>query len=256
MPWVWLSGSPTTSSSTSGSAATTLYICDAASPAQAAYQAITHPHWHGQTAASAAANVYSTGTISPSTVVWVDTQGLRYIRNTWVGTGTNTVIWEDCVDQAQYMALAQQRVVRTEEVEREWAQRQEERAREIAEHQRQMAEITARNRAFEIQSTLERDAALARSRELLLSHLTPKQRKTFEENHWFIVKGGITQTRYRIRTTSHTHNIEILRGDVATSRLCGHLRGSLPLHDHHVAQKISLEYDEEAFVRLCNRSAA
>lgn len=173
----------------------------------------------------------------------------------YTDTGT-TIVWEDQVTPAQYLALAHQRVGRTEEMRRDLAERQQERTEA---HQRQIAEDHERWYREHAAQEEQRRAALARSRELLLQHLTPAQRKTFEENSWFIVQGGSTRKHYRIRTTGYTGNIEELAGRLServTYRLCGHLRGPYALHDHHVAQKISLEYDEEAFVRICNRHAA
>lgn len=149
---------------------------------------------------------------------------------------------EDWVDHQQYLALAHNRVaacrVRTEQAERILAE-QAQQAQQAQEAARRMHE--------------EAKAALARSRELLLANLSLAQRKTFEENKWFIVQGGKTKQTYRIRTENYTGNIDVLnRSGKVDYRLCAHCR-HVPLHDHHLAQKISLECDEEYFLGIANR---
>ncbi len=214
-----------------------------------------------QGAAAGAYAAYANQTLttgSTSNTVWLTTNSTWTTSQT-AATGSATTVWwydnqsgwqqEGSVEHWQYVALAHRRVELTEEQRAAEAERV--RARELARQQREEQERLIRE-----QTRAAREAALARSRELLLSHLTPAQRRTFEENNWFIVEGGATRTRYRIHTRGYAGNIEILHEDAAIVRLCGHLRENLPLYDHHVAQKISLEFDEEAFVRLCNRSAA
>ncbi|WP_456679452.1 hypothetical protein [Bradyrhizobium sp. S3.7.6] len=106
--------------------------------------------------------------------------------------------------------------------------------------------------------------AVARSRELLLAHLTPAQRETFEKNKWFIVEGGLSKQHYRIRDAGHmVANIDVLSAplegiDLAPLyRLCGHCDlGAVPLYDQLLAQKMMLEYDEERFLKLANRHRA
>jgi hypothetical protein len=206
-----------------------------ASATNAVYQAIQTGQTGSVLVWNSGLGPTTSGTGALNTIYWTDAE--------------DAIVWEEDVNQAQYMALAQARVAYTEEQLRAIARAQEE-------HERLMAEERARQERAQAQSEERRIAALRRSRELLLQHLTPAQRKTFEENHWFIVQGGQSKKTYRIKTTGYTGNIEELRGDRVTHRLCGHLRGAYALHDHHVAQKISLEYDEETFVRLCNRHAA
>lgn len=160
-------------------------------------------------------------------------------------TATN---WTN-VDATQYLALARERVTISAERQVEIA-----RMREAARRQQQ-EQAEERARIYALQ---QRDIALARerSRELLLAHLTPRQRSTFESLGWFIVHGGKSDTKYRIRADRISANIEVFEGDRMTHKLCGHLRHDLPLFDHVLAQKVSLELDEENFVRICNRHAA
>lgn len=203
------------------------------------YQAITGPQWLTQTTggASTLAQIYRNHTTGTAVTQWID-----------LGTATTgNVYWinsvEDDVQQSQYVVLAQQRVA--------------DQARLVEEQRRLLVEEEARRYREQAELEVQRRAAYQRSRELLLQHLTPAQRKTFEENQWFIVQGGMSKKHYRIRTTGYTGNIEELdHRQRMTHRLCGHLASGYALHDHHVAQKISLEWDEDAFVQICNRYVA
>lgn len=142
----------------------------------------------------------------------------------------------------QYFQLAQQRV----------SIYQARTAEEELAHQRAQAEaIRAQAKAAE-----ERKKAAIRSRELLLSHLTASQRKTFIDKKWFVIEGGQTKTIYRIRDAGHAGNVDIMIGERVTHRLCCHCDYSIPVHDNMLAQKLTLEYDEPAFLRLANRTAA
>lgn len=110
------------------------------------------------------------------------------------------------------------------------------------------------------QRELERHAHLAKERaqELLLSHLTPEQRSSVTAQGWFVVEGGKSKTKYRIRTAHAAANIDVLdaKGD-KTHRLCAHCRASeVPLGDQLLTQKLMLECDEDAFLKIANRHAA
>jgi hypothetical protein len=161
---------------------------------------------------------------------------------TAAATTWSLIGWEEQVDHQQYLALARNRVVayrtRTEE----------ERIREEV--------LQAERAAQMLRYQEETQAALTRSRELLLSHLTPRQRATFEKHKWFVVVGGKTMQRYRIHTNTFAGNIDVLEGDQVKHRLCVHCSSRIPLHDHHLAQKLSLESDEEYILSIANRRAA
>ena len=121
-----------------------------------------------------------------------------------------------------------------------------------------MSETTDEER--ELRMELERrraalTAAEVRSRGLLLSHLTPEQWRTFEVNNWFVVEGGRSRVKYRIRGGNYAGNVYALGadGETAISRYCAHLAGNIPLHDHLLAQKIMIEVDEDSFHVIANR---
>lgn len=205
----------------------------------------------GTTAVSVVPTTFNQPTyVSTAAAVLSGTGGLSrtLVTNSVTTAGGIRYMWieEDWMQQSQYAALAQQRAYGYLTLQ---AERQRQQELEMA-RQAQLSQQRA-------QTLREQHAtALAKSRELLLSHLTPAQRATFENNGWFVVTGGKSDKQYRIQTASYVRNIEEMRGKKVTHLLCGHLRDAVPLYDHHVAQKISLECDEEAFVRLCNRSAA
>lgn len=118
------------------------------------------------------------------------------------------------------------------------------------------AEETAELRARAAEQRRIAEAASQRAEQLLLSHLTPEQRRTFEQNKWFVVEGGKSKRKYRIRNSgSLVANIDVLDGDKVAHRLCGHVnsRASVPLADHLLAQKVMLELAEDDFLRLANR---
>jgi hypothetical protein len=101
-----------------------------------------------------------------------------------------------------------------------------------------------------------RGQADQRARGLLLEHLTPEQRETFEDNGWFVVEGGESGTLYRIRNQgSMIANVEVLNpAGCATHRLCAHVPvGQVPMGDQLLAQKMMLEFSESHFLRIANR---
>ena len=104
------------------------------------------------------------------------------------------------------------------------------------------------------------DEAKERARNLLLGHLSPAQRETYEENRWFIVEGGRSQTKYRINYSSHmVANIDVMSDELdrVKHHLCGHCGlDDVPIGDQLLAQKLMLEYDEDRFLRLANRHPA
>jgi len=103
-----------------------------------------------------------------------------------------------------------------------------------------------------------REEARERSRALLLQHLTEEQRAMLTNRGWFIVEGGRSRTRYRIRASSAAGNVDVLGQlpDHVLHRLCAHCDLSLPLADQLLAQKLMLEASEDEFLRIANRHHA
>jgi hypothetical protein len=101
--------------------------------------------------------------------------------------------------------------------------------------------------------------AIDRARDLLLENLTPTQRAQFERHGFFVIEGGKSRTKYRIRSDlALVANIEVLaENERVVYRVCAHGRPDImPLFDHLLAQKLSLENDEETFLKIANRHAA
>jgi hypothetical protein len=101
-----------------------------------------------------------------------------------------------------------------------------------------------------------RKVAADRAKEVLLEHLTPQQRETVEKHGWFTIEGGKSKKLYRIIAGGVAGNIEELdaKGEKAMARYCCHLDGSYPASDHHLTQKLMLEWDEETFLKLANKT--
>jgi hypothetical protein len=99
---------------------------------------------------------------------------------------------------------------------------------------------------------LARASAGERATELLLSHLSPEQRHTFEQNKWFIVEGGRTKKKYKIHARDSLNaNVEVMGEN---HRLCAHCDyHTMPYNDHVLMQKVMLELDEDNFLRIANR---
>lgn len=141
---------------------------------------------------------------------------------------------------------------------------QQEQARLLREIERLELSAAEQQRAVEAQRARhqeeqrQRRVAKERARELLLEHLTPSQRETFDANGWFIVEGGKSKTKYRIRAREDmVANVDVMKGEQTSHRLCAHVRvGTVPLGDQLLAQKVMIELAEDDFLRTANRHAA
>jgi len=180
----------------------------------------------------------ATTTSATTTIYWLaanSTATTAWYTPTTIGTNPWPVYW---FGDDQEM---QQRVERRLETNARWRQRQ----LEVA------APAIIRHRID--------DTAKQRARELLLEHLTPEQRTMFELQGWFIVWGGRTKTKYRIRGNreSVVGNVDVMSDDRVTHRLCGHCApDQVPFGDQLLAQKLMIELDEHEFLRIANRHPA
>jgi hypothetical protein len=206
--------------------------------------------------------IYQTQTATTTSLnSWVTTNCITsstcgtYTQDLWITSNSATnfavlqppeivVDEEDLVNHAEYYALARARGVAF-------------RVRTAEERRRQELAAEAARAANALRER-QRVAANERARGLLLEHLTPEQRTTFEQNKWFVVVGGKTGKKYRIRDKGDlVANVDALDGERVTHRLCAHApSGSIPLGDQLLAQKITLEFDEDEFLRKANRHAA
>lgn len=111
----------------------------------------------------------------------------------------------------------------------------------------------------EVQRKKAAEAAAKRAEGLLLSCLTPQQLETYKANKWFVVEGGKSKTKYRVRHADHmVANVDVLKDDGTVShRLCAHLPiGTVPTSDQLLAQKLMLEGNEDHFLKTANRHRA
>ena len=92
--------------------------------------------------------------------------------------------------------------------------------------------------------------ALDRAEALLLDHLSSEQAASWLRDRFFDVIGGLTRTRYRLNR-GLVANIDVLDGEQRRRyRLCGLPAGQLPVPDVLLAQKFSLEHNEQHFLQL------
>lgn len=175
-------------------------------------------------------------------------------------TSTLTNVWWMDDDVAEYVTAgrpAQRLPTDQERYERAVAEHNDQEAERLRRVIVERERIAAEQRQRATEATARRNAAHTRAKELLFEHLTPKQRETFDKNGWFVVEGGRSKQTYRINIHSSSGNIEIMQGRRATHRLCCHCSDRLiPLHDQLLAQKLMLEFAEDDFLRLANRTAA
>jgi hypothetical protein len=150
----------------------------------------------------------------------------------------------------QREAAHSERQARALRVQRERAEAEQARQRAIIEQERQRVAWAA-NEARGVART----EANARARALLLEHLTPEQRRMVEQHFWFVVEGGRSKQKYRINLSGVAGNIHQMHGERATHQLCCHCDHAIPAPDHHLAQKLMLEFAEDDFLRLANRHA-
>lgn len=165
-----------------------------------------------------------------------------FFSSTSTGNSTNIQVWEEWnipqeAREASRRASAEQREA--------W-RRMEEEQRRLAEQQR------AENEARWKREAEEKEKAKKRAEELLLSFLTPEQRDELERlNHFHLIVG---ERKYRIKR-GRSRNIELLDASgKPVEKLCAHPRDYIPDADTMLAQKLMLETDEEAFLKMANHT--
>lgn len=113
--------------------------------------------------------------------------------------------------------------------------------------QRHRAEVAAYE-AAQAKVRLAREAATARARNLLLAHLSPAQRDSLARlGHFDVQVEGRT---YRIRQGTHG-NVRLLDAGREVRSFCAQPDG-VPAEDAMLAQKLMIETDEAAFLRVAN----
>jgi hypothetical protein len=123
---------------------------------------------------------------------------------------------------------------------------------ERAAYERQQAEYRERQKA-----EAERyRAAKERAEGLLYEHLSDEQRAQIKRDKFFVVQGGKTGRKYKIKAdgglVANVHEMD--DAGAVKRRLCAHLdhAANAPIFDHLLAQKLMLEHQEEQFLRVAN----
>jgi len=98
-------------------------------------------------------------------------------------------------------------------------------------------------------SQIEKRAAM-----LLCDWLSPSQRAQYEHKRYFEVRGSASGKRYRICQGRIGNIIELDERGGMVATLCFLPEGDLASGDIMLAQKIALEADELAAVRVANRT--
>lgn len=110
-------------------------------------------------------------------------------------------------------------------------------------------------RQYELAAVAAREIRLAeehrateRARALLYSALTPDQQRSLAQRNYFDL--NINGKTYRIKQGTHG-NVRLVQGGVETMLYCAQ-PPNVPAEDAMLAQKLMLECDEQAFLRVAN----
>ena len=185
--------------------------------------------------------VVSTSTCSTCSSIHTDNVYHQWVTCT-SSSSTTINIWNAWTGQAISNAKAaaanmrRQRVAPVETTEQRMA-------REAADVKRR-AEAAERERV-EAQKRLK---AKTRAKKLLMDHITKEQRESLEKHGFFeVLVGGKT---YRIRQGTHG-NVRLIENGKETKSFCIQ-PNDIPDEDAMLAQKLLLETDEAAFLRIAN----
>jgi hypothetical protein len=145
---------------------------------------------------------------------------------------SSNYVWTSTATTATIIALPQETEEQRVEREQQVAALQERCAREAAE--REQAKSLAEQRAFE----------------LLRLALSDEEMRQLDTEKHFEVRGS-SGTVYRIRK-GRSANIDVMDNGRVTHRLCFHPQIYCPDYDTMLAQKLLLETDEDAALRMAN----
>lgn len=177
---------------------------------------------------------------SGSTSTWIDLEEMR---------NASQVYWDN------WITANGQTIERDAILGETWEQRVEA-LMTPEERERIEAERAARHEARCIEQEQQvrvREAAILKAEKLLRSCLTREQEESLDRDRYFEVRGGSTGTRYRI-WRGRAINIEELGGNGRPiRRLCFHPNIDCPDADSMLSQKLMLELDEQAALRIANR---
>lgn len=182
----------------------------------------------------------TTYTTTASTTVW----------GSWAGTSTAScssdtvwIRWYDCQNKDSFKSHVYGDFIPLSETE--------EHKKERLEKERIAAEKYAAAVKKQREEEKEREQ---KAWAFLVAVLNEKQKKQMEKDKFFELISVKSGTRYRIRK-GQTRNIEKLDGEgKVIQKLCVHPVDYLHDYDAMAMQKLALEYDEEATVKIANVS--
>ncbi|HSE44787.1 MAG TPA: hypothetical protein VLA89_05615 [Gemmatimonadales bacterium] len=187
-------------------------------------------------------------TASSTTTTSVDTTWPIWASNATAGTVTGFDVWGSWCWQTTTNAVN----LDPEAAWEAWVQSLPEAQREPARQERRAA------RAAEAEAARLEQVKWEEAREkaevLLRSCLTPEQVAELEQHKRFLVSVA-SGRRYQIRRGQAGNVIEIDKAGKPIARFCIH-GSEEPEGDTMLAQKLLLEHDEAAFLRIANKSAA
>ena len=152
-------------------------------------------------------------------------------------TSTGTSVWHSWADNGNQRGLPMERRIVT--------------AEEAAAEDQKRAVYRARQRVLR----LEREKAQDTAEKLLLDNLNAEQVAEYKQHYHFTIRGR-NNVRFRIRK-GRSGNVDVINpSGLIDYRLCAHPAMDVPDCDTMLAQKIMLELDQDAFMRVANRHAA
>lgn len=138
---------------------------------------------------------------------------------------------------------------------RAWADTREP-SETVAERQRVYLERVRAQEERQREASRRRETASARAKALLYRFLSPEQIESYEDAHrgYFVIIGSCG-TPFRIGCNGWEGNIKVMsprfpRREMAS--VCAHADGNVPVYDHHLAQMLALQTDEQEFMRLAH----
>lgn len=180
-------------------------------------------------------------TTTTSTTATSDSVWSNWLVTGWdMGTTASRSVWTSWSNDT-YRAVQPYRPVVSPETPEQRAERE-------ANYERQRVHLEEQRRL----RVAEEEEARRKAVILLEENLSPEQLQQFKDNKWFEVITA--KGRFRIRTGWAGNVDRVDDAGKAIDRYCIHPSEQVPHEDNMLAQKLLLEADVDAFIRIANRS--